>query len=54
MAKRKNSRKRKVVFVDYCYICGKRIIGYRESYGKKWISNFKGLSAHVKCMKAKT
>ena len=53
MARRKSRKERKPVFIDYCYICGKRIIGYREDYEKKWLSNFKGLSAYVKCMKSK-
>jgi len=39
--------------VDTCYICGRRIIGYERTYGKTWISNFKGLSAHTRCLKVK-
>jgi len=44
-------KKRKVVFTDICYICGKKIIGYEKTYNKTWVSNFKGLSAHVRCLK---
>lgn len=34
---------------DYCYICG-RDIQWRSIGSGKALSNFKGLSAHVKCM----
>jgi len=48
---KKTLKKRKAVFTDTCYICKKRIIGFESNYGKSWISNFKGLSAHINCLK---
>lgn len=43
-------KKSRVVFTDVCYVCGKKVIGYEDTYNKTWVSNFKGLTAHTRCL----
>jgi hypothetical protein len=41
----------RIVFVDVCYICGRKVYGRESTFDKTWTSNFKGLTAHIKCLK---
>ena len=41
----------RIVFIDVCYICGRKVYGRKSTFNKTWTSNFKGLTAHIKYLK---
>jgi hypothetical protein len=39
-----------IVFTDTCYICGHKVIGHKNQFNVTWTTNFKGLTAHIRCI----